>query len=67
MMFSLSRMLPDSIQVLSLQRVAPDFHARYTAVSKLYHYYVGVGHKADPFTRWFRGRVQHSVELAPMQ
>lgn len=67
MMFSLTRMLPDSIKVLSLQRVPPDFHARYSALSKVYHYYVMVGTKVDPFTRWYRGRVKEPVSLPLMQ
>ena len=67
MMFSLTRMLPDSIKVLSLERVPPDFHARYSALSKTYHYYVMVGKKVDPFTRWYRGRVQEPVNLPLMR
>lgn len=67
MMFSLTRMLPDSIKVLSLERVSPDFHARYSALSKTYHYYVMVGKKVDPFTRWYRGRLQEPVNLQLMQ
>ena len=67
MMFSLTRMLPDSVKVLSLQRVPIDFHARYSALSKVYHYYVMVGTKVDPFTRWYRGRIKEHVDLPLMQ
>ncbi|KAL3161932.1 hypothetical protein ABBQ38_009014 [Trebouxia sp. C0009 RCD-2024] len=67
MMHSLARMLPDSISVLSMQRVPPDFHARYTAQRKTYHYYLHVGNKVDPFTRWHRGTVLGPVDLTVMR
>ena len=67
MMHSLARMLPDSISVLSIQRVPPDFHARYTAQRKVYHYYVRIGNKVDPFTRWHRGTVLGPIHLTAMR
>lgn len=67
MMHSLARMLPDSISVLSMQRVPPDFHARYTAQRKVYHYHLHVGHKVDPFTRWHRGTVLGPIDLPAMR
>ena len=60
-------MLPDSISVLSIQRVPPDFHARYTAQKKVYHYYVHIGNKVDPFTRWHRGTVLGPLNLTAMR
>ena len=67
MMHSLARMLPDSISVLSMQRVPPDFHARYTAQRKVYHYYLHVGPKVDPFTRWHRGTVVGPIDPTAMR
>ena len=67
MMHSLARMLPDSISVLSIQRVPPDFHARYTAQKKVYHYYVHIGNKVDPFSRWHRGTVLGPIDLTAMR
>ncbi|KAL3141334.1 hypothetical protein ABBQ32_004918 [Trebouxia sp. C0010 RCD-2024] len=67
MMHSLARMLPDSISVLSMQRVPPDFHARYTAQRKVYHYCLHVGNKVDPFTRWHRGTVLGPIDLTVMR
>lgn len=67
MMHSLTRMLPDSISVRSIQRVPPDFHARYTAQKKVYHYYAHIGNKVDPFTRWHRGTVLGPIDLTAMR
>ncbi|DBA69830.1 TPA: hypothetical protein ACH3X2_012548 [Trebouxia sp. C0005] len=67
MMHSLTRMLPDDVSVRSMQRVPPDFHARFTAMSKVYHYHLTVAAKVDPFTRWYSGRVQSPVDLSLMR
>ncbi|MCJ1368733.1 hypothetical protein MMC16_007878, partial [Acarospora aff. strigata] len=67
MMHSLARMLPHNISVVSMQRVPPDFHARYTAQRKVYHYYVHVGNKVDPFTRWHKGTVLGPLDHAAMR
>lgn len=67
MMHSLARMLPDDVSVLSMQRVPPDFHARFTAVGKVYHYHLTVAPKPDPFSRWYTGRVQGQLDLLLMR
>ena len=38
--FILNRMLPLDIRIKKAEKVNIDFHARYSAVSKIYHYYV---------------------------
>jgi len=38
--FILNRMLPLDIRIKKAERVENNFHARYNAVSKIYHYYV---------------------------
>jgi len=67
MMHSLTRMLPNDVSVLSMQRVPPDFHARFSAMGKVYHYHLIVAPKVDPFTRWYSGRVQSPVNLSLMR
>jgi tRNA pseudouridine38-40 synthase len=42
--------LPPAIQIASLRRAAPDFHARFDAAGKIYSYHLHFG-DADPFTR----------------
>jgi tRNA pseudouridine38-40 synthase len=42
--------LPMALQIKSVVRVRPDFHARFQAVGKIYCYHIHLG-DADPFTR----------------
>ena len=46
--YSLNKMLPDDIKILSFEIVDNDFHARYTAKKKIYEYHISLVNK-DPF------------------
>ena len=46
--YALNKMLPDDIKILSLEKVADDFHARYSAKKKIYEYCIALTNK-DPF------------------
>ena len=48
LMYSMNKMLPDDIMILSLEEVDPSFHARYNAKKKLYEYCIALTTK-DPF------------------
>jgi tRNA pseudouridine38-40 synthase len=45
--YKLNKMLPESIVVFSIQLVTQEFHARFSAVSRTYKYFVS--HTKDPF------------------
>ncbi len=49
----LNSMLPADIRVLSVDRAAPGFHARYSARSKTYRYYLDLSPVALPFRSRF--------------
>ena len=52
--FRLNRLLPDDISVKSIKRVSPDAHARFSALSRTYKYFIS--RKKDPFveqTSWY--------------
>ncbi len=52
MITALGTRLPPGVQVKSIRRARPAFHARFDAVGKRYHYRMFLGH-ADPFeARW---------------
>ncbi len=58
--------LPATIQVRSVRRAAPGFHARFDATGKRYVYHVHLG-DADPFTRPFCWPVFKPLDVAAMQ
>ena len=45
--------LPPEIRVLAVEEAAPDFHARFSARSKTYHYQIRNGPIATPFERLY--------------
>ena len=46
--YSLNKMLPEDIKILSFEKVEDDFHARYNAKRKIYEYRIVLKNK-DPF------------------
>ncbi|MDQ5956741.1 MAG: tRNA pseudouridine(38-40) synthase TruA [Candidatus Rhabdochlamydia sp.] len=60
---SLNGLLPPDIRVLSIEEAPLDFHARYSAIGKVYHYYLHTGPVKDPFNRFYTYRVPHSITL----
>jgi tRNA pseudouridine38-40 synthase len=54
LIFRLNRFLPEDISVTSIKRVLPEAHARFSAVSRTYEYYIS--RVKDPFSEdssWF--------------
>ncbi len=47
LVYKLNKMLPDDIAVFSAQAVSDEFHARFSAISRTYHYFIH--QKKDPF------------------
>lgn len=47
LVYKLNKMLPDDIGVFSAQQVTDEFHARFSATSRTYHYFIH--QKKDPF------------------
>ncbi|MGL5264304.1 MAG: tRNA pseudouridine(38-40) synthase TruA [Candidatus Rhabdochlamydia sp.] len=60
---SLNGLLPKDIRVLSIEKASLDFHARYSAIGKVYHYYLHVSPIKDPFNRFYAYKVPHPVLL----
>src|SRR5579872_5269513 len=46
---SVNALLPADIQVRSIEEVSDDFHARYSAKGKIYHYHLHLDKYPDPF------------------
>ena len=64
---SLNALLPPDIRILSLAPVAPDFHARYSATAKIYHYHLHLDPVADPFTRLYCHHVFGPFDLQMLE
>jgi len=58
--------LPPAIQIRSIRRAAPDFHARFAVRAKRYVYHLHLG-DADPFSRPFCWPVFRPLDLEAMR
>jgi tRNA pseudouridine38-40 synthase len=52
--YSLNALLPSDIRIVAIEPEASCFHARYSAVGKVYHYHLHLGPVADPITRLYQ-------------
>ena len=62
----LNATLPESVRVLSVEDMPPDFHARVSAVRKTYRYQIANVPIASPFTRAFVWHVPASLSRPAM-
>ena len=60
----LNRLLPQDIAVQQVQPVSDDAHARFSATSRTYHYYVSTA--KDPFSRHRAMRLFHAPDFERM-
>lgn len=60
---SLNALLPSDIRVLEIEERDPDFHARYSAKSKIYHYHLHLEPVIDPFVRLYRCHVRGKCDI----
>lgn len=63
---ALATRLPAGLQIKSLRPAPPDFHARYDATGKRYHYRIFLG-RADPFEAAWCWSVPEPLDFAAMQ
>ncbi len=64
---SLNALLPPDIRILQIDPAPPDFHARYSAKSKIYHYHLHLDPVSDPFTRLYRYHPPSPLNLTLLQ
>lgn len=65
--FKLSCILPKDISVHEIVEVPPEFHARFSAKSKTYQYFVHTDRHTDPFTERFRTHIRYPLDLNLMR
>lgn len=60
---SLNGLLPSDIRIIALEQATTDFHARFSAVGKIYHYHLHLDRILDPFSQHYTYHVPHKVDL----
>lgn len=64
---SLNGLLPHEIRILQIEKVPFNFHARYSAISKEYHYHLHLDRVMDPFKRLYATHILTPLNLSLMQ
>lgn len=59
---SLNGILPIDIRIKSIEQVPEDFHARYSAVGKVYHYFLHLDPIINPFKRLYSLHVYEKID-----
>lgn len=62
--YKLNRLLPQDIAVMEVRLVSDDLHARFSATSRTYHYYIHT--KKDPFRRAYSCEIHYPLDFALM-
>ncbi len=62
--YKLNRLLPFDIAVKEVKQVSDDMHARFSATSRTYHYYIHT--KKDPFQRAYSCEIHYPLDFALM-
>ncbi len=64
---SLNALLPEQIRILQIEKVPDDFHARYSATEKVYHYHLHLEPVLDPFVRNYRHQIYGTFDLEKLR
>lgn len=64
LVYKLNKLLPSDIAVQEVRRVADDMHARFSATSRTYHYYIHT-HK-DPFLADYSWQIPYALDFEKM-
>lgn len=64
LVYRLNRILPKDISVFQVEQVSDEFHARFSAIRRTYHYYVHT--RKDPFRRHYSYELYTRLDLELM-
>lgn len=67
LLHSLNGILPSSIRILSIENVPEDFHARFSATGKEYHYHLWLDPVQSPFQRLYSLHVRKHIDFKALQ
>lgn len=62
--YRLNKMLPPDITIYKIERVSDDIHARFSATSRTYHYYISL--RKSPFNRQYTWRTHYALDFKQM-
>ena len=62
--YKLNKLLPQDIAVTKIEKVSDDLHARFSALSRSYHYYVHT--RKDPFLRHYSCEIHYPLDFGKM-
>ena len=62
--YRLNRMMPPDICIYKIEKVADDLHARFSATSRTYHYYISTKH--NPFNRQYTWLCHYDLDFELM-
>lgn len=62
--YKLNRMLPRDVSVISVEAVENELHARFSAISRTYHYYMH--HGRNPFSRAYSCEMPYELDFGRM-
>ena len=62
--YRLNRILPRDIAVIDVYPVSEDMHARFSAISRTYHYYIHT--RKDPFERHYSMQINYPLDFDKM-
>ena len=62
--YKLNRILPNDIAVTEVKEVSSDFHARFSAIARTYHYYIHT--QKDPFLRNSSCELHYALDFDKM-
>lgn len=64
LVYKVNRLLPRDVSVSRIEPVSEDLHARFSATSRTYHYYVHTG--KQPFSRQYSCELHYSLDFDKM-
>lgn len=67
LLYALNGLLPHAVRVKKVQVVPEHYHARYSALSKEYHYHLHIDPVMDPFHRLFRWHLKGPMDRPLLQ
>src|SRR3990172_6085154 len=61
--YSLNCLLPKDIRIKEMKKAKKNFHARFCAKSKIYHYHLNLTSIEDPFSRLYSYRPYNQIDI----